>query len=98
MTHPYRGHLLRVTDWSAYDEEIVRWLMARERSPFGPIDAVEAVRRMAARGESDGQIADALGFRRRSVLRLRSKHGIPAGVPHGSAPMLPYPTRPVAAR
>lgn len=88
-------------DLSAFDDEVVRRLLAGEAvgAPRTPADTVEAVRRMAALKWSDGQIAHRLGCHRRSVIRIRQKHGIAAGVPFGANAGLPgVPTRPVALR
>jgi len=73
-------------DYTAYDEVVVQRLMA-DRFPGEAIsaaDAAEATRRLARRSYSDGQIAYRLGMHRRSVIRIRARHGIPAGLPVGS--------------
>lgn len=72
----------RPTDYADFDEIVVERLVAG-RLPGEPIraaDAGEAVRRLARRGYSDGQIAEHLGFRRRSVLRIRQRLDIPAAL------------------
>jgi hypothetical protein len=75
----------RSTDYADYDEVIVERLVMGRR-PGGLIsapDAGEATRRLAALGYSDGQIAARLGFRRRSVHRIRVRLDIPAALtPH----------------
>lgn len=75
----------RPTDYTDFDEIVVVRLVAG-RHPGEPIraaDAGEAVRRLARQGFTDGQIADRLGFRRRSVLRIRQRLDIPAALtPH----------------
>lgn len=88
-------------DLSDFDEEVVRRLLADEPVGSRPrrADTVEAVRRMAGSGWSDGQIAFRFGFHRRSVIRIRQKHGIASGVPFGAYAGLPgLPNRPVSAR
>lgn len=42
---------------------------------------VEAIREMAGRGMSDRSIAEELGVVRKTILRARKKHQIPAGFP-----------------
>jgi hypothetical protein len=72
----------RTTDYGDYDEVVVNRLIAGQH-PGGPIsapDAAEATRRLARLGYSDGQIAVKLGFRRRSVVRIRQRLGIPAAL------------------
>jgi hypothetical protein len=49
----------------------------RRRSP----EKVEIIRRRAAAGQNDGQIAFALGLAVETVGRIRRSHGIPAVVP-----------------
>jgi hypothetical protein len=69
-------------DYADFDEVVVGRLVAG-RLPGEPIraaDAGEATRRLAAAGYSDGQIAARLGFRRRSVIRIRARLGIPAAL------------------
>jgi hypothetical protein len=72
----------RSTDYAAFDEVVVLRLVAglRPGAPVGAPDAAEAIRRLAASGYSDGQIAARLGFRRRSVLRIRTRLGIAAAL------------------
>lgn len=72
----------RATDYADFDQVVVDRLVAG-RLPGEPIraaDAGEATRRLAAAGYSDGQIAARLGFRRRSVIRIRGRLGIPAAL------------------
>jgi hypothetical protein len=69
------------------DEVLVERIIRGEHHP-GRVrlaESVEVVRRMAARGYSDGQIAYRLGRPVRSVLRTRARHGIPAALPRGGA-------------
>lgn len=90
------------TDYTDFDEVVVERLVAG-RHPGEPIraaDAGEATRRLARLGYSDGQIAARLGFRRRSVVRIRSRLGIPAGMPVGGnhhTQLHAAPSRPRAA-
>lgn len=53
-----------------------------------PSDAVEIVRRMAARGHSDGQIAHRLNCWRRTVMRIRTRNNIPPALIRGSNQLL----------
>jgi len=72
----------RPTDYADFDEVVLERLVAG-RHPGEPIraaDAAEATRRMARLGYSDGQIAARLGFRRRSVVRIRHRLGIAAAL------------------
>ncbi|GAA2696446.1 hypothetical protein [Actinoplanes palleronii] len=72
----------RPTDYMDFDEVVVGRLVAG-RHPGEPIraaDAGEATRRPARQGYSDGQIAVRLGFRRRSVIRIRARLDIPAAL------------------
>ena len=72
----------RPTDYGDYDAVVVERLVAG-RHPGEPIraaDAGEATRRLARLGYSDGQIAARLGFRRRSIVRIRTRLGIPAAL------------------
>lgn len=72
----------RPTDYADFDDVVVQRLVDG-RHPGQLIraaDAAEATRRLAAAGYSDGQIAARLGFRRRSVFRIRRRLGIPAAL------------------
>lgn len=88
----------RPTDYTDFDEIVVERLVAG-RMPGEPIraaDAGEAVRRLARHGYSDGQIAEHLGFRRRSVLRIRQRLNIPAALTpndNGYTRLIDAPTR-----
>lgn len=85
-----------VTDYDDFDQVVVDRLVAG-RHPGEPIraaDAAEAVRRLAALGYSDGQIAARLGFARRSVKRIRDRRNIPAALPVGSNGHSNYPAAP----
>jgi hypothetical protein len=76
----------RLYDYTDYDAVVVERLVAGHRpgEPIRAADAAEATRRLAALGYSDGQIAARLGFRRRSVVRIRARLGIPAALsPNG---------------
>lgn len=53
-----------------------------------PSDAMEIVRRMAARGHSDGQIAYRLNCWRRTVTRIRMRNNIPPALVKGSNRLL----------
>lgn len=67
-----------------YDEVIVYRVAVRNEHPGGPLsagDVAEIVRRMAAAGYSDGQIAYRIGYHARSVLRVRRAHNIPSPYP-----------------
>jgi hypothetical protein len=74
------------TNYDDFDEVIVLRVVCGERlgTPIPAAEAAEAVRRLAQRGYDDGQIAYRLGFRRRSVVRIRQRRGIPAALPVGS--------------
>jgi hypothetical protein len=72
--------------YASYDTVIVdRIIDGRHHGPIRPPEAAETVRRMAASGYSDGQIAYRLGRTARNVLRIRARHGIPAALPGGGA-------------
>ncbi len=83
------------------DEIAVQRLMAGDPmdGPRRRADGVEALRRLAAAGWSDGQIALRLGRTRRQILRQRARYGIPTTVTPGVGHGVPgVPTRPVALR
>lgn len=85
-------------DFTDFDHEVVRRLLAGER--VGAVrrfaDTLEAVRRMARAGWSDGQIAYRLGCHRRSVWRIRARYAIPAALPVGATKGVSgIPNRPV---
>lgn len=72
----------RLTDYDAFDEVVVERLVAGRRpgEPIRAAEAGEATRRLARLGYSDGQIAARLGYNRRSVIRIRTRLGIPAAL------------------
>jgi hypothetical protein len=72
----------RLYDYADFDEIVVDRLVHGHRpgEPIRAADAAEATRRLARLGYSDGQIAKRLGFRRRSVIRIRQRLGIPAAL------------------
>jgi len=91
----------RRTNYADFDAVLVERLVRHGtdglhiRTP----DAAEATRRLAALGYSDGQIAHRLGFRRRSVVRIRQRLNIPAALtPHDNGHTRPHdaPARPKA--
>ena len=69
-------------DYDEFDEVIVQRIVSGRPigAAIGAPEAAEATRRLAAAGYSDGQIAARLGFRRRSVFRIRRRHNIPAAL------------------
>ncbi len=73
------------------DEVIVAELVAgrRPRTKASAADMAEAVRHLAGRSFSDGQIAYRLNVACRTVLRIRAAHHIPAGLPPGPSRNLP---------
>lgn len=88
--------------YDRYDEVIVRELIdgRHESLIAGTADRAEAVRRLAAAGYTDGQIAHRLGKRRRVIWRIRHRHNIPAVIRYGNASTRPHPdaiARPIAA-
>jgi hypothetical protein len=74
------------TNYDDFDEVMVDRIVAGDRlgAPIPAAKAAEAVRRLARAGFDDGQIAYRLGFRRRSVVRIRRRRDIPAALPLGS--------------
>lgn len=73
-----------------YDEVVVdRLITGHPAGRVRPADLAEAIRRLAGNQYSDGQTALLVGRSRRTVLRVRSRHRIPAGVPSGSSRHLP---------
>jgi hypothetical protein len=91
----------RLYDYADFDTVIVDRLVGGQRPSalITAADAAEATRRLAARGYSDGQIAARLGFRRRSVHRIRKRLGIPAALtPNDNRHTRPHdaPARPKA--
>lgn len=59
---------------------VQRIVDGRHTGRVGYAEAAAATRRLAAAGYSDGQIAARLGYRRRSVVRIRVRHNIPAAL------------------
>jgi hypothetical protein len=89
----------RSIDYEDYDEVVVDRIVSGTRvgSPISAPDAAEAVRRMAVAGYDDGQIALRLGFRRRSIIRIRQRLGIAPALPVGGNHLTrvhPTPGRP----
>lgn len=72
--------------YARYDVVVVeRVISGWHTGPIRIADAAEVVRRMAAHGYSDGQIAYRLRRSVRSVERVRARRGIPAALPRGGA-------------
>ncbi len=86
----------RVVDYAGFDPVIVDRVIEERRvgTPLPAAESAEAVRRLAAQGYSDGQIAHRLGFTRRSVVRIRARRGIAPGVPRGTPRTVDAPNRP----
>lgn len=81
-----------------FDEAAVARLVSGSTggAPARYADRVEAVRRLAAAGWSNGQIAHALGCYRRTVRRIRERWDIPATLTPGVGRGVPgVPNRPV---
>jgi hypothetical protein len=74
-----------VTNYDEFDEVVVQRIVDGYRvgAPIPAAEAAEAVKRLARAGYDDGQIAYRLGFRRRSVFRIRQRRNIPAALPYG---------------
>lgn len=72
-------------DYDAFDAVIVDRIVAGDPAgaPITTAAAAEAVRRLARAGYDDGQIAYRLNYRRRSVLRIRHRRGIPGALKVG---------------
>lgn len=90
----------RSVDYARFDRVVVDRLIGGQPpgQPIGAAEAAEVVRLLARRCYSDGQIALVLGCHRRSVIRIRRRRGIAAGVPRGSNQGYPgVPTRARAA-
>lgn len=81
-----------------YDEVLVQAIIDRRRDTDDSVtrlDRIEIVRRMAALGCSDGQIACRLNCTKRTVIRIRKAHGFPPGPPRwGARSETDYPTLP----
>jgi hypothetical protein len=94
---------VKVYNWDTEDtdEVVVERILSGQPAgaPRHPADTLEVVRRAARMGYSDGQIAHMLGMYRRSVIRTRKQHGIPAALPSdgGKQPVRTAPTRARAA-
>ncbi len=88
----------RSVDYACFDPVIVDRVIRERRvgSTLPAAETAEAVRRLAAQGYSDGQIAHRLGFTRRSVVRIRARLGITPGVPRGARRTIDAPNRPKA--
>lgn len=90
---------MKIYNWDTekIDEAVVERILSGQPAgaPRHPADTLEVVRRAARMGYSDGQIAHMLGTYRRSVIRTRRQHGIPAALPrYGSKkPVRTAPTR-----
>lgn len=89
----------RPTDYTDFDDVVVERLVAGQHPGelIRAADAGEAVRRLARRGYSDGQIAVRLGLTRRSVKRIRDRLEIPAALKpsdNGHTRRIDAPTRP----
>lgn len=72
---PHSGNRVRP---GAVDELTVDLFLDGHRLTLGKPERVEVVRRLAARGHSDPQIAARVGVTARTVLRDRLDHGIPS--------------------
>lgn len=65
-------------DPDAYDEAVVQALLLERPVAARTVDYWEAVRRLWRERYTDGQIAARLRKRRRNVLRIRKRLGLPA--------------------
>lgn len=84
-------------DYDSYDHAVVQRVIEGRRPPgrINPVDAARVVRVLAGRKYADGQIGYLLGMSRRTVYRIRARHGIPNGWPGYRAPQdwVDAPTR-----
>ncbi len=86
----------RSINYADFDPVIVERVISGHRvgSALPAPESAEVVRRLAAQGYSDGQIAHRLGFTRRAVARIRQRRGIAPGVMRGHCPTVNAPSRP----